>query len=474
MKNKFSVLILCENENRIKNIVSVLREYNIRYYIVSTFLLAEKKLMEERFDVAILEKYNRSFIEKLSTNYKITVAIIADEIDENVLNLIPSGISEVLSTPIKPSRVRLFIEKIKSTVELKKKIRLLTSFDEVERSFKGHISNDPEMREIYNYILKVAKTSSTVLITGETGTGKEVLSRLVHDLSNAKKENYVAINCSSIPENLLESELFGYERGSFTGAVGTKKGLFEIANNGTLLLDEIGDMPLLLQAKLLRVLEDGLIRRIGGTKNIKTNFRLIAATNQDLEKLVQFKEFRKDLFYRLNVFHIHIPPLRDRKTEIISLSFYFIEQFNKEFKRNIKGLTEKATLKLLSYNFPGNVRELKHIIEKAFILTNGDMISDESILLPRKNLSFNKDNTKDENKYLNVNIEQPMKDVLNYWTNEIRKEYIKNLLKKYGYNVKLITDIAKIERSYFYKLLKKYDLVDSNAIMWNNFPHNKK
>ncbi|MBR4427527.1 MAG: sigma-54-dependent Fis family transcriptional regulator, partial [Spirochaetales bacterium] len=221
----------------------------------------------------------------------------------------------------------------------------------------------------------------SVLITGESGTGKEVVARTIHDQSPVSSGPFVAINIGGVPENLLESELFGYEKGAFTGAVGRKSGMFELANGGTLFLDEIGDMPFALQVKILRVLQEKSITRLGGTEPLPINARIVCATNKDLEQMVRDGKFREDLFFRLNVVRIHIPPLRERKDDIPLLVAWILKKLNNNMGRHFSGLTPEAMEKLKGYDFYGNIRELENILERAAIFSDGDLITEDNIEL---------------------------------------------------------------------------------------------
>jgi DNA-binding NtrC family response regulator len=229
------------------------------------------------------------------------------------------------------------------------------------------IGDGAAMREIKAYILKIATTDSTVLITGETGTGKELAAELIHRNSPRHREPFVCINCAALPESLVESEMFGYERGAFTGAVALKRGKFELAEGGTVFMDEIGDMSPYAQMRILRTTEQKEVCRLGGNGAIPINVRVVCATNRDLEQLIEKGRFRKDLYYRLNVARVHLPLLRDRKEDIPSLLKHYIRKFNQRFGREVEGLTEEAMAFLLGYDWPGNVRELKNILEATFI-----------------------------------------------------------------------------------------------------------
>jgi DNA-binding NtrC family response regulator len=241
------------------------------------------------------------------------------------------------------------------------------------------LGDGQRMRALRALVGKVAPTPSTVLITGESGTGKEVIARLIHALSSNPEGPFVAINIGGIPDSLLESELFGYDKGAFTGAEARKRGMFELASSGTLFLDEIGDMPMQLQVKILRVLQDKKVQRLGSTQPIPINARIIAATNRNLEAQLKEGKFREDLYYRLNVIRIEVPPLRDRSEDIERLARFFVEKLNRERGRRIGGFDEGALASLRAYPFPGNVRELENRIERAYILCASDLIGLEDL-----------------------------------------------------------------------------------------------
>jgi formate hydrogenlyase transcriptional activator len=237
--------------------------------------------------------------------------------------------------------------------------------------FEEIIGKSSLMQDIMNQVKQAAQSDSTILLLGESGTGKELFANAIHRLSTRSSKILVKINCGAIPENLLESELFGYEKGAFTGANKLKYGKIELAHNGTLFLDEIGELPLSLQPKLLRVLQESEIERLGGNKIIKTNFRLVAATNRKLEKATENGEFRQDLFYRLNILPIQLPPLRAHKEDIPQLIDYFVAKLNKRMGKKITSISKKSMDKLMNYHWPGNVRELENVIERAYVLTSG-------------------------------------------------------------------------------------------------------
>jgi two-component system response regulator AtoC len=292
------------------------------------------------------------------------------------------GAYDFISKPFKSDEVRLAIQKAQERDKLKREnIRLkarLQNFEERQR-FGKLVAKSAAMKSVFAMASKAAQYSTTVLITGESGTGKELIARAIHYEGKRCDHSMVPVNCGSIPENLLESELFGYVKGAFTGADGTKKGLFEEAHKGTIFLDEIGELSLPLQVKLLRVLQENEIRPLGTSHTQKIDVRVIAATSRNLEEMVAEKTFREDLYYRLNVFPVEMPPLRDRSEDIPLLCNHFIKKFNKSLGSNVKTIAPEAMAHLLQHHWPGNVRELENAIERAMVLSDGNMLKKESI-----------------------------------------------------------------------------------------------
>jgi transcriptional regulator with GAF, ATPase, and Fis domain len=246
--------------------------------------------------------------------------------------------------------------------------------ESIPRAFEGMIGASEALKRVLAHVKTVALTDSTVLLEGETGTGKELISQAIHTLSQRRARNLVKFNCAAIPSGLLESELFGHERGAFTGAISRKLGRFELADKGTLFLDEVGDIPLELQAKLLRVLQEQEFEKLGSTQTQRVNVRFVAATNRNLAEMVSQKEFRDDLYFRLNVFPIVIPPLRDRKEDIPLLAEFFVQEFSRRMKRQIDTILASTMERLIEYSWPGNIRELQNFIERAVILTTGSTL----------------------------------------------------------------------------------------------------
>lgn len=294
---------------------------------------------------------------------------------ELAIQVMKKGAYDYISKPFSPDQLLLTLKKAEEREALRQEVTRLREEVNITRRYREIIARSPAMTRSLEIAAKVAKHRSPVLITGESGTGKELVARLIHDESDRAKNAFVPVNCGAIPENLLESELFGYARGAFTGADREKPGLFEIASGGTLLLDEIGEMPVTLQVKLLRVLQEGEVRRLGDTRSREVDVRLVSATNRNLEEQIKAGDFRRDLFYRIAVVPIHLIPLRQRRDEIPLLVHHFIDQYNRKLKLNIGGIDGDAMRMLLDYPWPGNVRELENTIERAMVLADSSRIT---------------------------------------------------------------------------------------------------
>src|SRR5215813_4213681 len=288
------------------------------------------------------------------------------------------GAQDFITKPMDYPKLRAILKAAESDIETRQTSRKLTS--ELERGSGEFVGISKAMREVYDLIQSLSSSDASALITGESGTGKELAARTIHRLSKRADGTFIAVNSAAIPETLIESEVFGHEKGAFTGAVGTRPGCFELANGGTLFLDEIGEMPLHLQPKLLRVLEDGKVRRLGGKQEFEFDVRVIAATNQEPRTAIHEGRIREDLYYRLTVFTVHLPPLRDRKEDIPLLAQHFIGEFNKKHGTNVEALREDALEMLMNYSWPGNVREFRNVMERALILSRSEWI--ETFHLP--------------------------------------------------------------------------------------------
>jgi DNA-binding NtrC family response regulator len=312
------------------------------------------------------------------------IVITAHASIETAVAAMRAGALDYVTKPIELEALLLKLERAERLLGLRSDLDYVLDREQRGSGLEDLIGSCPAMRDVYDKIGEVAKTdNTTVLVTGESGTGKELVARSIHSLSARRNKPLMQIDCTSIPLALLESELFGHERGAFTGADRTKKGLLELADGGTLLLDEIGDMDLKLQAKFLRVLQERRFRRVGGERDLRFDVRVVAATNQDLDRLCDEQEFRRELLYRLKVFQIELPPLRERGGDVHELAQAFVEQFAKSFRKPVHGLDDEARLALADYPFPGNVRELRNIIEQAVILAQQELVTSAMLKIPQ-------------------------------------------------------------------------------------------
>jgi len=309
----------------------------------------------------------------------VVIMITAYGSPEGAVTAIKEGAYDYITKPFRVEEVKLTIKKsLERSTLIKENIRLRQAVED-RYKFWNLIGKSPKMQRVYELVEKVSQTKANVLITGESGTGKELVAKAVHFNSARKDRSFVTLNCGAIPENLLESELFGHMKGSFTGAIANKRGLLEMAEGGTLFMDEIGELPLPLQVKLLRVIQEREFKRVGGIEDIKVDVRIISASNQDLQQKVAHSSFREDLFYRLNVIQIKIPPLRERKEDIPLLVNHFVRKYSADTGKEIEGISPEALELLLGYNFAGNVRELENIIERSITLETTPMIADRHI-----------------------------------------------------------------------------------------------
>lgn len=364
---------------------------------------------------------------------------------------------DYITKPFEVEDIKNVIEKAFRFIGLENRIDLL------ERQV-GHyqygelITCSPKMRDLLELAEKVSHTDSTVLIRGETGTGKELVTSFIHRKSTRTDKPFITIDCTSLPENLMESELFGHEKGAFTGADKLKRGMFEVANEGTVFLDEIGELPLMLQSKILRVLESKTFRRIGSEKYLKTDVRVVAATNRDLGEMVKKNRFRSDLFYRLNVVPLLIPPLRERKEDILPLVEHFVGKLNKKIGKNITTVLNEVLESLVNYQWPGNIRELKNVIEHMVIICNG-----ESIRLDDLPSEISCNNVKHIKQGVSFGIEHS-KEWPDFQTakkgvvEKFEQNYLGGLLRKNGYNISQCARDSKMHRSNFQRLMRKHDL----------------
>lgn len=355
---------------------------------------------------------------------------------ESAVHAMKIGAYDYLSKPVNLDELELLIERIRSEQTVHAELETLR--EEIAEQFKteSFVAESKAMTEVLHLMSRIAKSDATVLISGESGTGKEIVARLIHQASARKQQRFVPISCAALPETLLESELFGYERGAFTGADKRKLGKFELAHRGTLFLDEIGDVPLSTQVKLLRVLQEFTFERLGSTTPIKVDVRLISATNQDLKKKIQEGTFREDLFYRINVITMHLPALRERKEDIKPLVEHFIEKLSQRSARKIKGVSKAALDKLVRYDWPGNIRELENIIERAMVLCRGGIIDANDLPLEA----------------------QPVARSSGERLQDVEKQHITTVLAKAGWNLSKAAERLGIHRNTLRAKIREYGI----------------
>lgn len=374
---------------------------------------------------------------------------------EVALESIRLGAFDYFPKPVDKNRLEPAIRNAIKNYDLERELENLKENIHKEYSFDNIISADKKMQEAFKMISKVLDNDITVLITGESGTGKELVARAIHFNGKRKNAPFVVVNCASIPRELLESELFGHEKGSFTGAHQRKIGKFELAKGGTIFLDEIGEMEMSLQAKILRVIQQKEFERVGGNEVIKTDVRIISATNRDLKFAVDNKQFREDLFYRLSSFPIHIPPLRERKGDIIVLVDHFLKQFNEKLGKNIKGVSKKTLKLFYDYDWPGNVRELENLLERCVILSDGEFIEPD-VLPPNINSSSGSISYSSvENLFTDDSPVIPFE--------KLKEEAIKHALKVTNGNIVDASRKLKIGRATLYRLMEKYKIESSKS-----------
>lgn len=384
-------------------------------------------------------------------NETIVIMITAHGLLETAVKAMKLGAYDYISKPFNLDEITLIIKKALETVSLREEVKLLKEQQKTASRSYNIIGKSRAIQGVLDMIQKIAQSdASTVLIQGESGTGKELVARAVHANSSRADKAFMAINCAALPENLLESELLGHEKGAFTDAKAQKKGLLELADGGSVFLDEIGDMPYPMQAKLLRILEDKTFKRVGGVKDIQVDVRIISATNQEIKSLMMENKFRKDLYYRLQVVPIYLPPLRERKEDILPLARHFIETFNLEFRKNVREISEKAREFLIRYDWPGNVRELKNVIERAMILESEDILLLEHLpvelvgeMAPAASPAASSINIPKEGMSLE----------------KVEEELVKQALSAAGGNQSKAADLLGVQRDAFRRRMKKFGLL---------------
>ncbi len=408
-------------------------------------------------------------LKKLSADYPDVpvVMITAHGSVENAVEAVKLGAFDYLEKPFEQEQIRQIVQKAMNTYALAR--RDATPETPAGRGRFRLVGQSMAIRQIYAVVEKVANTPSTVLITGESGVGKELIARALHDNSSRHAGPFIKINCAAIPKTLMESELFGYDKGAFTGAVGAKPGRFELAHGGTLFLDEIGEIPVEMQVKLLRVLQESEFERVGGIKTIKVDVRLVTATNRDLLQEIAAGNFRDDLFYRLNVVPIHIPPLRERREDVPLLANHFIAKFNDRLKKQITSVQPEAIARLVAYNWPGNIRELENLMERTMLFCEGPEIRVSD--LPAEMLSLAVA-AEDLARAAAVPAALPsssaaassLKEAVRAETERVERELIQRALDETGGNVTQAARKLKISRKSLQTKMKEFGLRDREAV----------
>jgi DNA-binding NtrC family response regulator len=450
-------MIVCESCKRI------LEEEGYEVEAALSGMEAFGKMKENPFDIVITDLKmpgidGMGVLRTFRKEYPevIIIMITGFSTVETAVEAMKLGAFDYIPKPFTPDEVSIVVKKA-----IEKKSLMLENIylrQELQEKYGFHniVGKSKKMQEIYRVIAKVATTDSTVLIYGQSGTGKELIARAIHFNSPRREKQFVPVDCAVLSENLLESELFGHIRGSFTGAITTKPGLFEVADGGTVFLDELGNISLAIQAKLLRVLQEREFTPVGGTKAKKVDIRLIAATNKDLEKMIKEETFREDLYYRLNIVPIYLPSLRERQEDISQLAMHFLKKYAEEMGKTIKGFAPEAMEKLMRYPWPGNVRELENVIERTVVMMeNEEMVRVEHLILPgqqeKEELSEHVPMTSEELKEIKKQLREKAVE-------DVERVFILSALERNQWNVTKAAEEVGMLRPNFQALMRKYNL----------------
>ncbi len=455
------ILVVDDEEIVVRSCLRILGETDYEVEAVRSGLEALQKMDETHYDVLILDIMmpkmdGLEVLQRVKESHPDIDVIMVTGLSEieTAVQSMKLGAFDYLPKPFDPEALKLVVERAFEKRRMHEENLNLKSEVSSKYRFENIIGSSPQMQNVYRLVAKCAPTNSTVLLRGESGTGKELIARAIHYNSLRKDKAIIPVDCGSLSEQLLESELFGHVKGSFTGAVANKRGLFEIAEGGTLFLDEIGNISLSTQAKLLRIIQEREFKAVGDTRTRAANIRLISATNKDLKAMVAEETFREDLYYRLNIFPIDIPPLRERREDIPALAFHFLKSFGEELGKEMNEFSVEAMNMLVNYNWPGNVRELENTIHRAVILASDKVIRQGHLVtIIDTGVALDSDvpKTSDELKrFKKLARENSVKN--------IEKLFILEALKRNDWNVTKSAEDTGMQRTNFQALMKKYDI----------------
>ena len=456
MKDKARILVVEDEQDMLLGIRKILSKEGHIVQIAETGSIGTKKVEESSFDIIITDLKmpgvdGMQLLRKAKeVNFDTMVIVITGYgTVKSAVEAMKLGAYDYITKPFDPERIKAVVRKAIKQIALTNENIYLKQKVKEASDFQNIIGKSQKMREVFKIIDKVARTDTTVLIVGKSGTGKELIARYIHYNSPRKDKIFVPVNCGTLRESLLESELFGHEKGSFTGAVSTKRGLMEIASGGTFFFDEVSDVSLPIQGKLLRVLQEHDFMRVGGTSTITTDIRVITATNKDLEQCIKEGTFREDLYYRLNVVSVQLPLLRERKEDILPLAQFFLRRFSKKVGREISEIPQDVLRVLTGYDWPGNVRELENAIERTVVLATGKAIKVSH--LPGKLLEAHIDSGP---VFTGLSYKEAKHQVLDSFT----KQFVKRLLRMSKGSVSQAAREARMDSANFRRLMRKYGI----------------
>ncbi|MCD5398008.1 sigma-54 dependent transcriptional regulator [candidate division NPL-UPA2 bacterium] len=449
-------ILVVDDEAKMRRVLQMMLEKN--GYQVGLAEDGEKalgKMKQTNFDLVItdMKMPGKGGLELLRDIRKIdeelpVIVMTAYGTVPTAVEAMRAGAYDYILKPFDLEEMKAVAGKALAMEKLLRRSRYLQEELEAKYQFEDIIGKSLKMQEVFKLVSQVAPTKSTVLISGESGTGKELIARAIHFHSPREKEPLIVVNCVALSETLLESELFGHVKGAFTGAHRDRRGRFELADGGTIFLDEVGAMSLNLQAKLLRVLQEKEFERVGGTGSVPVDVRIIAATNQDLKKAITEEIFREDLYYRLNVVPVHLPPLRERKDDIPLLAYHFLRRYNRELRKNIKEITPEALDLMINYNWPGNIRELENALERAVVLGTGECLSANALPLPlAEGLALKESDA-------NLSYQEAKKEILKTF----ERRFFSKILKEARGNVSQAARLAQLDRPSLYQKMKELSL----------------